>query len=242
MLIIFFFIIVFWILFAQDKVDSKLEDYESNEFPNYTSFSKAKFIEAVCAIGVNLCMIDKKDFGKKNIEIRKYIKKVYPKEIDVREELSNAIKYPKNTESVCWWLKHQTNNFDELEFILFCVHLVSIDGLVSAKEQTEIDRIAEYLGVANYEYQQYIDYVNKSYYSRESNTYTNSRTSINAALIYFGFDKTPSIKELKEKFRQKVKSCHPDLFSTASEAEKKILESKFNELQKYYNEILVEIG
>ncbi|MFN6084177.1 MAG: hypothetical protein ACK476_04535, partial [Fluviicola sp.] len=95
MLIIFFFIIVFWILFAQDKVDSKLEDYESNEFPNYTSFSKAKFIEAVCAIGVNLCMIDKKDFGKKNIEIRKYIKKVYPKEIDVREELSNAIKYPK---------------------------------------------------------------------------------------------------------------------------------------------------
>lgn len=242
MLTVFFFIILFWILFTQDKVDSKEEAYESSEFPNYSSFSKSKFIEAVCAIGVNLCMFDKKDFGKKNIEIRKYIRKVYPKEIDVREELSNAIKYPKTTDSVCLWLRNHTNNFDELEFILFCVHLVSIDGLVSAREQSEIDRIAEYLGIANYEYQQYIDYVNKSYYSRESKSYMSSRPSIHSALSYFGFDKTPTIKELKEKFRQKVKSCHPDLFTSATDAEKKILESKFNELQKYYNEILVEIG
>ncbi|MFN5983365.1 MAG: hypothetical protein ACK479_07870 [Fluviicola sp.] len=224
------------------KIFQHLDYWENNEFPPKLSYNEENYIKAILALGINLTLTDKESYGKKNLEIRKYLKKQFPDRINVHEDFIEALGSKVSTQSVCFWLKQHFGKFDELELVLFYVRLISIDGIVTNKEQEEIDYIARHLEVESIEYQQYIDYVNKSYYSRESNTYTNSRTSINAALIYFGFDKTPSIKELKEKFRQKVKSCHPDLFSTASEAEKKILESKFNELQKYYNEILVEIG
>lgn len=242
------FVAVVYILYqarygtTKTTYDEYEEPYESVEFNNTFFYTKAKFISAICSLGANLCKLDLKDYGKKNIEIRRYVKKVFPDEIDIREELALAIRYQKTTESVCVWLKRQKEHFDELELIIFCVRLVSIDGLVSSKEEAEIDFIAKYLDVEKIEYQQYIDYVNNSYQSRQSSSYSSTRPSITTALNYFGFDKTPTVKELKDRFRQKVKSCHPDLFSSASDSEKKILESKFNELQKYYNEILVEIG
>lgn len=219
------------------------ESYESKEFNNSFFYSKSKFISAVCALGTNLCKLELKDFGKKNIEIRRYIKKVFPDEIDIREELALAIRYQKTTESICVWLNRQKDHFDELELIVFCVRLVSIDGLVSSKEEAEIDFIAKYLGVEKIEYKKYIDYVNQSYANQENqNTTKRSVSLLNEALNYFEFKSLPSINELKVRFRQKVKVCHPDLFVNANDQEKKELERKFNELQKYYNEILVEIG
>jgi hypothetical protein len=219
-----------------------LEYWENNEFPPNLRFNENSYVMAVLALGINLTLAERENYGKKNLEIRRYLKKQFPDRINVHEDFIEALGSRVSTQSVCFWLKKHFSKFDELELVLFYVRLISIDGIVTNKEQEEIDYIARHLGVESFEYQQYIDYVNKSYYSRESKSYTSSRPSIHTALSYFGFDKTPTVKELKEKFRQKVKSCHPDLFSSASETEKKILESKFNELQKYYNEILVEIG
>lgn len=224
------------------KIFQHLEYWENNEFPPKLSFNEENYIKAILALGVNLTLAHKENYGKKNLEIRRYLKKQFPDRINVHEDFIEALGSQVSTQSVCSWLIRYQGKFDELELVLFFVRLISIDGIVTNKEQEEIDYIARHLGIESIEYQQYIDYVNKSYYSRESKNYTSSRPSIHTALTYFGFDKTPTIKELKEKFRQKVKSCHPDLFSTASETEKKLLESKFNELQKYYNEILVEIG
>lgn len=239
-----FFIILIIIIFLiyYFKFFQHLEYWENNEFPPKLSFNEENYIKAILALGVNLTLAHKENYGKKNLEIRRYLKKQFPDRINVHEDFIEALGSQVSTQSVCSWLNQYHGKFDELELVLFYVRLISIDGIVTNKEQEEIDYIARHLGVESIEYQQYIDYVNKSYYSRESKSYTITRPSIHTALAYFGFDKTPTVKELKEKFRQKVKSCHPDLFSTATDAEKKILESKFNELQKFYNEILVEIG
>ncbi len=50
-----------------------------------------------------------------------------------------------------------------------------------------------------------------------------------------GVSKTASDEEIKSAYRKLAKKYHPDLYSTASEAEKKAAEEKFKEISHAYS-------
>ncbi len=217
--------------------------WKKKRFPSFYLYNKKNFIKAITCIGIKLTRIERNDQKLKLGLINKYVNQVFNNYGNIRSLLVSENYQAATNVSVCAWLRKHLDKFDEFAFVLFCVQLIAIDGHVNSKEQSEIDEIAKLLGVSKIEYQAFIDRVNEKFFSKEEKNFTDrpKYEDTNLALQFFGFKVIPTIVQLKSDFRKRVKTCHPDLFPTIAPEKKKELEFKFNELQKYYNELLLII-
>lgn len=212
-------------------------------FPEKLKFTDDNLLEAYLALGAILVLYDyDKSKGKVQF-INQYFNRYFPKaNYNFGDSLLFSMRHPIQVESVSKWLnKHLQEEGERSQVIYFLTGLALINGTLSSRELSFLKQLNDELYLNEQNLFRIIA-IYRSYYSqkqeRQSETPSDEKTNT-SQIRYFaeilGVSPEADEKTLKKAYRSLAKQHHPDAFTNASEAQKKIAEEKFIQIQEAYD-------
>ncbi len=162
-----------------------------------------------------------------------YIKAFYQKQFGEQQAayhmgvLKELLKKDIPLKQVCEQIRYFMEHSARLQLMHFMFGIAHADGHVHSSEERVIQQIASYLGISSRDYQS----LRAMFYKDASSAYKILEVSKNV-----------TEDELKKAHRRMVKKYHPDKLKDLGEAQMKIGETKFIEVQKAYEQIKKEKG
>jgi len=139
-----------------------------------------------------------------------------------KQLLSHCLQKEYDLGIVCDQIRMNTQYPTRVQVIRFLLDLAQCDGELSERENYFIFRIAGYINVNDVQYRNI---------KKEPVI-----TSITAYQI-LGVQSTATVAEIRTAYRRLVLQYHPDRNKTATEAEKKLLAQKFQQIQEAYDQL-----
>jgi DnaJ like chaperone protein len=128
---------------------------------------------------------------------------------------------------VCLQIRQMMNHASRLQLIHFLFGIAKADGLVSEKEVSAIQTIANYLGINHLDFES----IKAMFYSNSDNAYK-----------ILEITKEATIDEIKTAYRKMAKKYHPDKVTHLGEEHQKGAEEKFKQVQEAYDHLQKERG
>ena len=151
-----------------------------------------------------------------------------------KERANHAFKLFKNIskqdiplQQVCLQIRQMMNHASRLQLIHFLFGIAKADGLVSEKEVSAIQTIANYLGINHLDFES----IKAMFYSNSDNAYK-----------ILEITKDATIDEIKTAYRKMAKKYHPDKVIHLGEEHQKGAEEKFKQVQEAYDHLQKERG
>ena len=216
-------------------------------FPEKLKFNQDNLLEAYLALGALLVLADYANSKNKTQFINQYFNRYFPKEnYSFGDSLLFSMKHPIKIDTVCNWLnQHLTTEAEKEQVIYFLTGIALIDEKATHREIAFLSLMNEKLQLKPESLHRIIS-IYKAYFARKKReeAQTNVRTSNGSTNLYYeilGLSKEATTTEIKKAYRKLAKVHHPDLFTSAPEAQQKIAQEKFIEIQEAY-EALMERG
>ena len=199
-------------------------------------------LEAYLALGSLLILLDYQKSKGKSKFINTYFNRYFRKaNYNFGDSLLFSMKYPLQIDTACDWLNANLKSEGERsQVIYFLTGLAYLDDSLSEKELKFLQIMNEKLHLSEDNLRQII----AIYQSRKSSEKksqdksgkkgTKAKDSTNNFHQILNVSKSASQEEIKKAYRTLVKQHHPDVFANSSEAQQKMAEEKFIQIQEAY--------
>lgn len=212
--------------------------------PPTMKFNQDNLLEVYLSIGARMILLDYKSHKGKTVFINQYFNRYFRgANYDFGDSLIFSMKHPVQIETACAWLNsHLKEEGKRAQVIYFLAGLAMINGKLTPRELAFLTVVNTQLGLdaANLRrivtmYERYHD-AQREQQQQEQSSRT-KRTKLDKAEQFraiLGVERGASPEDIKKAYRKLVKLHHPDVFSTASDAQKRMAAEKFIQIQEAY--------
>ncbi|WP_237276786.1 TerB family tellurite resistance protein [Tenacibaculum ovolyticum] len=161
--------------------------------------------------------------------VRMHFVKMYGKERanNAFKLFNGIIKKQISTREVCLQIRQHMSHSSRLQLLHFLFGIAKADEEVTALEETEIRKIANYLYINNHDYSS----IKAMFYDESDSAYK-----------ILEITKSATNDQLKKGYRKMAKKYHPDKLEGLGEEHKKGAKEKFQKIQAAYEQIKKERG
>lgn len=215
-------------------------------YPPKLKFSQDNLLEAYLSLSARMLRNEK---GKRGVQVQfinRYFNRYFPMaNYDFADSLVFSMHHPIQIPSVCGWLKDRLPKESERSQVLFFMAgIASLSGEISARERRFLELIRVELEVSTSILEHiYSVYASFNAHFEEQKSERPMRKSRRVELYreILGVAANADEKALKKAYRGLAKLYHPDLMVDATDAQKRMAEDKFMEIQNAYAFLLEEV-
>lgn len=213
-------------------------------FPQKINPTEDNLLEAYLSLAAKLMLLNTKSLKGKTQFINDYFNRYFKMaNYNFGDSLVFSLKYPIKEKTVTDWINlNWKSESMRVQVVYFLVGLAIQTEKLSIKEMTFIQQINKQLGF-DIENLNRIIAIYTSYFEekqRQSKTKIVQPIDKSTYLKILGLNKKHTKTELKSAYRNMAKLHHPDNYATESEAQQKIAEEKFIEIQKAYESLSIQ--
>ncbi len=210
-------------------------------YPPKLKLTEDNLLEAYLALGSLLILLDYKASKDKTKYINSYFNRYFVKSnYNFGDSLVFSMRHPIKIDSVSDWLaQHLVSEGERAQVIYFLTGLAMLDGTLSQRELQFLEVINRKLGLAKENLERVISIYSEYKAQNKSTEDKRSRQPKKpseahryAAILHLSLQ--PSLVELKKRYRALAKEHHPDRFSQSSEAQQRLAQATFQEIQAAY--------
>lgn len=207
-------------------------------FPPLLKPTDDNLLEAYLALAAKLMLLNTNSLKGKTQFINDYFNRYFKMaNYNFGDSLIFSLKYPIKEVTVSNWINlHVKSSSMRVQIVYFLVGLAIQTDKLSNRELVFIEKINEQLGF-DIENLNRIIAIYTSYFEekqRQNKVNSNPAKDPSTYLKILGLNEKHTKIELKSAYRNMAKLHHPDNYATESEAQQKIAEEKFIEIQKAY--------
>lgn len=209
-------------------------------FPLSLKFTQDNLLEAYLALGSLLILLDYNQTKGKVQFINQYFNRYFKEEnYNFGDSLLFSMKHPLKIDTACEWLnKHLKEEGERAQVIYFLTGLAFLNESLSKKELQFLQIMNEKLNLEENNLRRIIS-IFQSYKDarRNSEQKKTDRKSPSIEQRYreiLNIEPNADLQTIKSAYRTLAKKHHPDVFTNASEAQKRIAEEKFGQIQEAY--------
>ena len=155
-----------------------------------------------------------------------------------RQILNHCLQKEYDLDVACGQIRMNTSHSTKVQVVRFLMDLALCDGELSEREHYFIFKIAGFLNVNDVEYRRI-----RNEHTNEGQAYNGGYTSTSTS--YYSIlevSETATYEEIRASYRKLVLKYHPDRNKDASEAERKKLAAKFQQIQEAYDILKAQKG
>ena len=209
--------------------------------PPKLKFTEDNLLEAYLSLGARLILLDYKSSKGKTLFINEYFNRYFKSSnYDFGDSLLFSLRHPIQIETASSWLKaHLKDEGARAQVIYFLTGLALIDGTIHRKEVAFLEEMNRQLGLSPGNLKRIIA-IYQSYHKTKKKEEAKSKQSsrpaakVNNYREILGVSSSADAVEIKKAYRKMVKLHHPDVFATASDAQKRMAEARFIKIQEAY--------
>ena len=214
-------------------------------YPPKLKFSQDNLLEAYLSLSARMLGNEK---GKRSVQVKfidRYFNRYFPMaNYDFADSLVFSMRHPIQISTVCGWLNERLPKDSERSQVLFFLAgIASLNGKIEARERLFLERIRLELSISieimEHIYSVYASF-NAHFEERKSKRPMQKTTRVELFRKILGVAPTYDEKELKTAYRKLAKMYHPDTIENGTDAQKKMAEDKFLEIQAAYEFLLEE--
>lgn len=214
-------------------------------YPPKLKFSEDNLLEAYLSLSARMIGNDK---GRRGIQVQfidRYFNRYFPMaNYQFADSLVFSLKNPIQIPSVCSWLNERIPKESErAQVLFFLAGIASLNGKIEMRERLFLERIRLELSISKdileHIYSVY-DSLNAQFKERKSKRAMPRASKIDLYRKILGVTVSDDEKAIKKAYRKLAKVYHPDVMTDATEAQKKMAEDKFLEIQTAYEFLLNE--
>lgn len=209
-------------------------------YPPNLKFNQDNLLEAYLALGSVLILLDYDRAKGKTQFINQYFNRYFTKSnYNFGDSLLFSMRHPIRIETVTDWLYENLKEEGErAQVIYFLTGLAFLDDKISDRELKFLQLINAHLNLDQDNLKRIIS-IYKSYQETKEKKGSDpkNKQQFNEKKAYadiLNVSDSASSEEIKKAYRKLVKQHHPDVFINASEAQKKLAEEKFRQIQLAY--------
>lgn len=209
--------------------------------PPKMKFNQDNLLEVYLSLAAALMILDPKESKGKVNYINQYFNHYFKhSNYDFGESLIFGMHHPIQIKTASDWLNlNLKTEGEKAQVIYFLAGIAVKEGSFkpnALKFLTVLNALLE-LGENNLK-RIFAIYENYSKEKEKSTKDKSNAPSLERALTILSLKGKPSKEEIKKNYRKLVKMHHPDMFANASDAQKRIAEDKFKQIQEAY-ELLI---
>lgn len=215
-------------------------------YPPTLPFSQDNLLEAYLSLSARMLQNDK---GKRGVQVQfinRYFNRYFPMaNYNFADSLVFSMHHPIQLPSVCGWLIARIpKDSERAQVLFFLAGIASLNGKIEARERQFIDKIRIELRISaemlEHIYSVY-DSFNAHFEERKSRQSMRASTRIELYRKIMGITASDNEVALKKAYRKLAKMYHPDALVNGTEAQKKMAEDKFLEIQNAYEFLLEQL-
>lgn len=241
---LFFFTPIVIGLFIYFYGTRHVRSWKKGIYPPKLKFSEDNLLEAYLSLGARMILLEYANSKGKSHYINEYFKRYFPKaNYNFGDSLLFSMRHPIKVETVCDWLnEHLVDEGARAQVVYFLTGMVVHEGKVNKKELQFLMVINKLLGLNEKNLDRII-----ATYSSYQRTWEKEKSrkkevpKVNLREQYkkvLGLSTDVTKDEIKKAYRKLVKLHHPDVFANASDAQKKLAEEQFIEIQTAYEYLM----
>jgi DnaJ like chaperone protein len=214
-------------------------------YPPKLKFSQDNLLEAYLSLSARMLRNEK---GQRGIQVQfidRYFNRYFPlSNYQFADSLVFSLKHPIQIPSVCSWLNERIPKESErAQVLFFLAGIASLDGKIQMRERLFLERIRLELSISKeileHIYSVY-ESLNAQFEERKSKRPMRRESKANIYRKILGVTESDDEQTIKKAYRKLVKMYHPDKLANATEAQQKMAEDKFVEIQNAYEFLLRE--
>lgn len=216
-------------------------------FPPKLKFSQDNLLEAYLSLSARMLGNEK---GKRGIQVKfidRYFNRYFPMaNYDFADSLVFSMRHPIQIPTVCGWLNERLpKDSERAQVLFFLAGIASLNGEIEMRERLFLERIRLELSISKeimeHIYSVYASF-NAHFEERKSKRPMRKTTRVDLFRKIMGVDASYDEVSLKKAYRKLAKMYHPDAIVNGNDAQKKLAEDKFLEIQAAYEFLLGELG
>lgn len=216
-------------------------------YPPKLKFSQDNLLEAYLSLSARMLGNEK---GKRGIQVKfidRYFNRYFPMaNYDFADSLVFSMRHPIQVSSVCGWLNERLLKDNErAQVLFFLAGIASLNGKIEVRERMFLEQLRLELSISK-EIMEHIYSVYASFnaHFEERKSKRPMRKTARAELFrkILGVDASYTEKALKTAYRKLAKMYHPDTIVKGTDAQKKMAEDKFLEIQAAYEFLLANLN
>lgn len=212
--------------------------------PPALKFNQDNLLEAYLAMGASLILLDYKNYRGKTQFINQYFNRYFrAANYDFGDSLIFSMRHPLKIETACAWLNmHLRKEGERSQVIYFLTGLALINGSLNRRELAFLTIVNRELGLTEDNLRRIIT-IYESYYSAKAEeaqknqrhkAHTHRTDRLKQFRTILGVSENAGADDIKKAYRKLVKQHHPDAFAGASDAQKRMAEDTFIQIQEAY--------
>lgn len=215
-------------------------------YPPKLKLTEDNLLEAYLALGSLLVLIDYSSSKSKTKFINSYFNRFFVRaNYNFGDSLLFSLRYPIKIDSVCSWLTlHLKTEGERSQVIYFLAGIAMMDKKMTQRELHFLDVVNQKLDLPKQNLERIIS-MYKEYQSNSDQRQNESQQRKKTTSLRSSFEEkrfaeilhlsaTPNLAELKGNYRKLAKEHHPDVFAQASEAQQRLAQASFQEIQAAY--------
>ena len=212
-------------------------------FPPKLKFTQDNLLEAYLSLSARMMGKEK---GKRAVKVQfinRYFNRYFPmSNYNFADSLVFSMRHPIQIPSVCAWLNAQLpKDVERAQVLFFLAGIASLNGEIEPRERQFLERIRVELNlsteVLNHIYSIYASF-NAHFEERKSQRPMRKTDRLQLYRNILGVDATADKAAIKKAYRTLAKQYHPDTLVNPTDAQKKMAEDKFNEIQNAYEYLI----
>ncbi len=216
-------------------------------YPPTLKFSQDNLLEAYLSLSARMLGNEK---GKRSVQVQfinRYFNRYFPmSNYNFADSLVYSMRHPIQIPSVCAWLNAQLPKDPErAQVLFFLAGIASLNGQIEARERQFLERIRLELQLSNeilnHIYSVYASF-NAHFEERKTQQPMRKTHRLDLYRNVLGVPANADATAIKKAYRSLAKQYHPDTLINATDAQKKMAEDKFHEIQNAYEFLLENIG
>lgn len=208
-------------------------------YPPTLKFSQDNLLEAYLSLSARMIGNEK---GKRGVQVQfinRYFNRYFPmSNYNFADSLVFSMRHPIQISTVCAWLNDRLpKNAERAQVLFFLAGIASLNGKIETKEQLFLERLRLELNLSK-EILKHIYSIYASFNARfeeeksKRPMHKNQRADLYRNVL--GVPADADEKTIKKAYRKLAKMYHPDTLVNATEAQQKMAEDKFYEIQNAY--------
>lgn len=214
--------------------------WRKGKFPQKIPFNQGNLLEAYLSLGARMILYNSGETSSKVQFISLYFQRYFTiANYNFGDSLVFSLQHPIQIDTVTTWLKqHLEEEGQRSQVIYFLTGLALTRGKIGSREFAFLSKVNELLDLSPIHLDRviaiYASYQQRKKTEEKKQSTGKAQSSSKLYRTILDVPENADFTTIKKAYRKLVKLHHPDVFVNASEAQQKLAEEKFVEIQKAY--------